>query len=406
MKKLLLIVLSIVCQLGFVSLCFFCIGCGSNTNQPQGVIYQPETKSSSLSDEQRQVAIARQRAALNGYLDSVSYRNAVKLTIMVPKVTEDFSMQAAEVLASRMLQITAANGIAGYGGDPSFVLATLITPMQKGITSGVPAKKYTNYSINFYVANLVTGDVFGTVSREVMGVGDSDELACLNAVQSIQNDDEIKDMLRQSSEKIVNWFESNKATVIAKVNQYVQLGEYGKAYALLVSVPEAASSCFEFAQTHVDEVYALYRERLSTSYYYAMLDAMSNSEQYNPVAGAYMRQIPSNVPIYATAAEAFQNYVSHCKDVEDAKRVHEMYVEQENLAIERINAEANLKANEALLVQSQAEAERQSQSQTESGLLNPIGGFKERVTDMITDKAVSIVTFGVDRLLGCLGLFL
>lgn len=325
---------------------------------------------------------------------------------MVPKVTEEFTMQAAEVLASRMLQITAANGIAGYGGDPSFVLATLITPMQKGITSSVPAKKYTNYSISFYVANLVTGDVFGTVSREVMGVGDSEELACLNAVQSIQNDDEIKDMLRQSSEKIINWFESNKATVIAKVNQYVQLGEYGKAYALLVSVPEAASSCFEFAQTHVDEVYALYRERLSTSYYYAMLDAMSDGEQYNPVAGAYMRQIPSNAPIYATAAEAFQNYVSHCKDVEDARRAHEMYVEQENLAIERINAEANLKANEALLVQSQAEAERQSQSQTESGLLNPIGGFKERVTDLITDKAVSIVTFGVDRLLGCLGLFL
>lgn len=406
MKKLLLIVLSIVCQLGIASLCFFCIGCDSNTSQQQGVVYQPETKSSSLSDEQRQAAIARQRAALNGYLDSVSYRNAVKLTIMVPKVTEEFTMQAAEVLASRMLQITAANGIAGYGGDPSFVLATLITPMQKGITSGVPAKKYTNYSVNFYVANLVTGDVFGTVSREVMGVGDSDELACLNAVQSIQNDDEIKDMLRQSSEKIINWFESNKATVIAKVNQYVQLGEYGKAYALLVSVPEAASSCFEFAQTHVDEVYALYRERLSTSYYYAMLDAMSDGEQYNPVAGAYMRQIPSNAPIYATAAEAFQNYVSHCKDVEDARRAHEMYVEQENLAIERINAEANLKANEALLVQSQAEAERQSQSQTESGLLNPIGGFKERVTDLITDKAVSIVTFGVDRLLGCLGLFL
>lgn len=406
MKKLLLIVLCIVCQLGVVSLCFFCIGCNGNTNQPQGVVYQPETKNSSLSDEQRQAAIARQRAALNGYLDSVSYRNAVKLTIMVPKVTEEFTMQAAEVLASRMLQITAANGIAGYGGDPSFVLATLITPMQKGITSGVPAKKYTNYSINFYVANLVTGDVFGTVSREVMGVGDSEELACLNAVQSIQNDDEIKDMLRQSSEKIVNWFESNKATVIAKVNQYVQLGEYGKAYALLVSVPEAASSCFDFAQTHVDGVYALYRERLSTTYYYAMLDAMSDSEQYNPVAGAYMRQIPSNAPIYATAAEAFQNYVSHCKDVEDARRAHEMYVEQENLAIERINAEANLKANEALLVQSQAEAERQSQSQTESGLLNPIGGFKERVTDLITDKAVSIVTFGVDRLLGCLGLFL
>ena len=325
---------------------------------------------------------------------------------MIPKVTEEFTQQAAEVLASKMLQITAANGVAGYGGDPSFVFATLITPTQKGVTSTVPAKKYTKYNINYYIANLVTGDVFGSLSQEVIGVGDSDELACLNAVQSINNDEEICSLLKQSSEKIINWYESNKSTVIANVNHYVQIGEYDKAYALLIAIPEAAISCFEFAQNNVDKVYAMYREQLSTSYYYAMVDAMANTEEYNPTVGAYMRQIPTNAPIYATAADAFQNYVSHCKDVQDAKRAHEMYMEQENLAIERINAEANLKANEALLAQNQAEAERLSQNQVESRLLNPIGSFKERVTDMITDKAVSLVTFGVDRLLGCLGLFL
>lgn len=383
--------------LGLAAIVLSLAGCGGSNEKQQGVVYQPKSKSSTMSVEERQAAIAKQKASLNGLMDSTSYNNAVKLTILVPKVTGEFTLQAAEVLASRMLQITAANGIAGYGGDPSFVLATLITPMQKGVTSSVPSKKYTKYSINFYVANLLTGDVFGSVGQEKMGVGDSDELACLNAIQSIENDDEIKTMLKESSEKIVNWFENNKATFVSRVNQHMQLGEFDKAYALMMSVPEAASSCFAFAQEHINDAFAKYQEQLSESYYVSMLDAMSDGEQYNPTVGAYLKSIPINSPVYNKASEAYYNYVTKCKDVEDAKRAHEMYMEQESLAIERINAEANLRANEALLVQSQTAAQNESNDNSLGG------GFKEIVTDIITDKAVSLVSFGVDRLLGCLG---
>ena len=401
MKKLVNTIVIIICLVGVTAICFLFVGCSGNSGRQQGVVYQPKPKSSTMTAEERQAAIAKQKAALNGYVDSVTYNNAVKLTILVPKMTEDFPLQAAEALASRMLQITAANGIAGYGGDPSFVLATLITPLQRGVTSSVPAKKYTKYSFNFYVANLITGDVFGSISEEKMGVGDSEDLACLNAIQSLENDDQIKSLLKESSEKIVNWFEGNKATFVSKVNQYMQLGEYDKAYALLMSVPEAATSCFAFAQEHVNEAFAKYQEQQSESYYQAMLDAMASDEHYNPTAGAYMRSIPINSLIYAKASDAYQNYVSRCKDVEDAKRAHEMYKEQESLAIERIKVEADLKANEALLVQSQTAAQNQIEGAQSQG-----GGFKEIVTDIITDKAVSLVSFGVDRLLGCLGLFI
>lgn len=395
MKKLIQKNIFIACLLGVSATCVSFFGCNSNGGQPQGVVYNPSVPKSTLSDAERQAAIAKQRAALNGYLDSATYCNAVKLTIMVPKVTEDFSLQAAEALASRMLQITAANGIAGYGGDPSFVLATLITPMQKGVTSSVPSKKYTKYGFNFYVANLVTGDVYGSASKDIMGVGDSEELACLNAIQSLENDEQIKSMLKEASEKIVNSFENNKAAFVSKVNQYMQLGEYDKAYAMLNSVPQAASTCFAYAQEHVNEACMKYKEQQCESYYHAMLNVMAGDDHYNPDAGAYLMSIPMNSPIYAKASEAYHNYVARCKDVEDAQRAHEMYKEQESIAIERINAEANLKANEALLVQNQNEEDKSQGN-----------GFKEVMTEIITGKAVSLISFGVDKLLGCLGLFI
>jgi hypothetical protein len=397
-------VLIIVIVLLLIDVVLVCFACQENNEKPAGTTYNPKPKNSVLSEEQRREAIDKKREALHGRLASDDYKNAVKLTIMVPKITEEFTDQSAELMASRMLQITAANGVAGYGGDPSFVFAGVISTMQKGITNTIPKKNYTKYNIGFYVANILTGDVFGAISQEITGVGDSDELACMNAVQSIENNDEMSSFIKESSKKIIDWYETNRATIITRINKHIQLEEYAQAYALLLSIPESATTCFAYAQKNIDDVYSKYRELLSSDYYYAMLDAMSKGELYNPVAGAYMRLIPHNSNIYTTAEKAFKDYVEHCKDVEDEKRAHEMYLDKENLAIERINAEANLKASEALIIQNQIEMERLSQTQTlEYGSQDQ---FKMGVINTITDKAVSLVSFGVNRLLGFLGLFI
>lgn len=405
-KKSVVMAVIIILLVGVLLVCFACQEYQGNQQQLKGTTYNPQPKGGGMSDYQRQEAIDKKRSELNGRLAPADYKNAVKLTIMVPKITDEFTIQSAELMACKMLQVSAANGVAGYGGDPSFVFAAVITSMQKGITSTVPKKNYTKYNIGFYVANIITGDVFGFISQEITGVGDSEELACLNAVQSIENTNEIQYFLKESCSKIVDWFETNKATVISRINQQIQLEEYAKAYALMLSIPEAATICFAYAQDNIDidDVYAKYREQLSTSYYYAMLDAMSAGEEYNPVAGAYIRLIPHNSSIYQTADDAFNAYVVHCKDVEDAKRAHEMYMEKENLAIERINAEANLKDSEALVLQNQAELERLEQSQ--QAKYSAQDQFKMGVINTITDKAVSIVSFGVNRLLGLLGLFI
>ena len=100
-----------------------------------------------MTNEQRQAAIAHKKAEMRGMLDSASYQNAIKLTIWVPKVTETFPQGAAETLGARLLQITSQNGIAGYGGNPSFVLAAEVTPFEQGITATVPTKSYIRYKV-------------------------------------------------------------------------------------------------------------------------------------------------------------------------------------------------------------------------------------------------------------------
>ncbi len=374
--------------LAFVLPCLILCAC----NKPQqGKIYQPRQKQSTITDEQRKAAIAQKKAEMKGLLDSASYQNAVKLTIWVPKVTETFPQGAAETLAARMLQITSQNGIAGYGGNPSFVLAAEVTPFEQGVTATAPAKTYIRYKVNFFVANVTSGEIFGASQQDVMGVGDSETMAMLNAMQSVASDDGLQNMLKQSSQKIVNWYESHKSTVIGQINNYVRIGNYAKAYAMLISIPEEAKTCFEYAQKHLDEVHNLYLNQLSNEYYQRMLSAMAENEgSYNPTVGAYMVSIPLNAPVYAKAEKAFNEYIQRIQSIADAQRAHEMYMEEEQLAIEKIRAESELKAQEALIAQSEADV-RMEQARQETEQTNIVG-----------DKFVSIITFGIEKLLGFL----
>lgn len=388
MKKITVLILFLLLLLGIVMICFAC----QENEQPQGITYNPQHKSDVMSNEQRQAAIAKKRDEANTRLSLTDYNNAVKLTIRVPKITDDFTVQSAELMTSRMLQIAAANGVAGYGGDPSFVLAAIITPVGKGVTGSVPTKHYIKYNLSFYVANILTGDVFGCFTEEITGVGNSDEFASINAIQSIENNNDIQAFINETSNKIISWYEANKATVITQISRQVQLEEYDIAYALLQSIPRDAKTCFAAAQKYLDEIY----DKFSTDYYYAMLDAMAVSDKYNPEAGAYMRLISPKSSVYEKAVSTFEDYVARCIDVESTKHAHKMYMEKENLAIERINTETNLKASEALVIQNQMEAQRQPAEFDGQNKSN------KSVINAILDMTVSIITSGVK----VLGLFI
>lgn len=102
-----------------------------------------------------------------------------------------------------MLTIASKNGIVGYGGDPAFVFAALITPLSKDVTTTPPVKKVMKYTLNLYVANVVTGDVYGSSSMDLMGIGNSYELAALNAITTVEDNSNIQKMLHEASNKII-----------------------------------------------------------------------------------------------------------------------------------------------------------------------------------------------------------
>ena len=317
--------------------------------------------------------------------DSLEQENAVKLTIMVQKPTSDFPQDAAQALESKMLTISSKNGIVGYGGDPAFVFAALITPLGKDVTTTPPVKKVMKYTLNLYVANVVTGDVYGSISMDIMGIGSSFELAALNAITSVDDNNNIKKMLNDASDKIVTWYKNHSKEFISKVSDYMTRGEYDKAYALLASVPSEATECYQYAQKNKSKVYEKYLQKLSSDNYRKMLSEIASSQnQYNPVVGGYFQMIPQSSSEYTKAKKMYEDYISKMTKQAELDKDREFYLEKEKLEVQKLEMQAQIAATEAI------QLENKSSVTIDTG---------NSIVNMIIDQAVQI---GVPHLIGLL----
>lgn len=319
-------------------------------------------------------------------IDEIGGENAVKLTIMVQKPGVDFPQNAVQTLELRMLSIASKNGIVGYGGDPAFVFAALITPLKKDVTTTPPVQKVIKYTMNLYVANIVTGDVYGSYTMEMMGIGKSFDLAAVNAMEAVEDNSQIQNMLHNASEKIIKWFDDNSKEFISKVNDYITQGQYDKAYALLSSVPQQAAECFNFAQEHKSKVYEKYMQKLSTENYRMMIDEIAKAgAEYNPVVGGYFQMIPHNAPDYEKAKAKYEAYIEHIAKADELSKEREFYLEKERIEAQKLEMQAQIKASEAVMSENAQEPEKVMS-----------GGS---VVNMIIEQAVQI---GVPQLIGLL----
>ena len=140
--------------------------CGGNA-QPKGTKFAPNERQSSMTADERQAAIDKKKAeidSLNLDLQTLVFENNIKLTVLPPAVTGDITEETSTLMAGKMMQITAQNGIGGYGNSPAFALAVVMAPTGRAATGTAPQRMITKYTITFVVANMLTGDVYASHS--------------------------------------------------------------------------------------------------------------------------------------------------------------------------------------------------------------------------------------------------
>lgn len=388
------------------------MSCGGQ--QKQGTKFQPKERESSLTDSERKAAIAQKKAELLGglNLDTLLYSHGVKFSIVQPKVQgEDITQDIADRIVMKMLQIACQNGISGLGTNPGFVLGTEIAQTGRAATATTPQKMTVKYDLTFKVMNITTGDVYATATQEVMGVGNSFVEANQNFTSEIKNTPALQKMLQTASERIIDWYNKNVQTVKNEIETAAGKGDYDLALALASSVPEQATTAFQYASSKMDELTKGLMHKKAADMLGEMTAAVASAgEDFDPSIGAYFKLIPTDAPEHAKAQELYKAYTQKCKERRDAleakaerdeqaAREFEKFKMMQDHETELAEIEADkIKSKYASLASAKAAEAKAKASQKRGGLFGSMGDAISGTFDRVFKVADVAGALATDKL--------
>lgn len=382
-------------QLFFIICVLLLVACSGNQ---KGVKFAPKERISNLTEQEREEAISKKRSELSGLnVDTLLFSNNVKLTVLSPKPKDEITLKVSELAETKMIQITCQNGISGLGTTPIFVLAMTMTPVNKGITSTIPERKTGTYAINIYVGNMITKDIYASTSSQIQGVGDTFEQVAINAVSSLENKPEFQQMLKKASTRIIQWYDTNVATFKMQIEELLTLGEYAQAHALLSSVPEAASRCFEYVKLKQDIVLNSLMEQRKADNLIEMKNAIAEAgTSYSAKVAGYYQMIPPNCPEKEIANKLYTKYMADMESSVNNEIEHKRFMEKAEMEYRVLQVQAEIEASHAAMNQYQS-ASAASYVQPET---TPNEGSE--TFDMILANVVNLAINHVPSLLGLL----
>lgn len=334
------------------------LSCGNHQNSSQSnngssvVKFAPKERTSSLTDAERQAAIAQKQRETEVNIETLISPHSLRLTVLPPAITEDITDAVCEQIIMQLLRITSANGISGVNGSSPMAFALAMNPVERKVTGTVPQKMLISYDATYYILNMQTWDVYASYATQVTGVGDSFELATSSAVRELKNSSEIQQMIAQAEVNVVTWFENNIHTLQNRVTQACSNQNYAAALAVLNAVPEQAINCHKWASEQVTIVIDQLKKQVAHIELAALKDAIAMAmSEYNPAVGAHLAMLPLGTPEAQEGAQLYAQYMQQIDkerlrkiDLEERKRLEALELQKLQMQYEH---EATMKEMEA-----------------------------------------------------------
>ena len=243
-------------------------------------------------------------------------KGSIKMAVMIQNgLSDDLTI----LLEGRMKNIAAKNNVATDGANPAIVLAPTLVEIKRDITATVPPKHTVEYEFSLYVANVVTGDIYATKQMQLVGVGDSDELASKNAVTSIAPGDAVyADFIRTAEDKVVSYYEKNGDQLISDALSMSSRNEFDQALLILNSFPEGCSlysKAIDARNTVLDAFFVANGEMLVAQMKKALRTPKNNDEGFSEEFLALYVMVPTTSP---AKKEADALYAEYCKQADAA----------------------------------------------------------------------------------------
>ncbi len=191
----------------------------------------------------------------------------IAFSLVMPEEIDGFDQNNLSKLESKIIQATSNIGIAGKGFYSDFILYPTIS-FNEGVSHNQSMKNTfsINIELGLYIKSVADGRIFSSYSKNLVGIGSNKNTALNNALNDFDTkEQDLKDFYINSSKKIVNYFESKCQDFISKADSYSKMGKYDEAIALLLSIPNISTNCFNKVKDKSIEVYKLHVNKTCNS---------------------------------------------------------------------------------------------------------------------------------------------
>lgn len=295
----------------------------------------------------------------------------IPVMVKVLNPEENLSDQNINLLTNKLRHIVARDGFGSYDASYLCLVAT-VTENNKEVISGNRPLVVMYSELHLTLANIKSGEQFGSASINLSGTGNNEAQAFQRSFSKInRHNPEINGFLNNARDKVYAYYEKTVPAISKQADLMTQRGEYEEALFLLSCVPPCVGN-YEQIEESIIKIWDTYVNR-ECEEQLARATAIWRSQKTREAAleaAAYIGAIKRESPC-ASQADALLAEIEAKLDAEYARQLA-LEDEQRELAKEQIHEEMNLKREEINIRKMQIEAIRDIALSFPEGSINPL----------------------------------
>ena len=162
----------------------------------------------------------------------------MSVRVFIPE-SENVPAEANKQLEAKVKQIAANYGMVDDGLNDRFYLSANVMTTSKDVVPSTPPRVSLKMDVILYFGDVIEGKLFGSFPISVVGVGQNENKACIQAFKQIPTKSkDLASFFEEMEEEVKGYYTQNGSRIIRDAELLVKQGVYDDALSFLLSVPD------------------------------------------------------------------------------------------------------------------------------------------------------------------------
>lgn len=244
--------------------------------------------------------------------DKMDDYGRIAIQLVDPESSEELSSSAKNVLKNK-LNLGISKFSMGSNGNSRFVIFPKVSIMDKVITGSTPPMVVYSLSVDLFLGDGQTGELFSSVSIPTKGVGQNETKAFLSSLSKINiNSPDFKQFIEDGKNNIIKYYNSKCDEYISNANRLADTKNYMEAINSLNQIPNICYDCYSKADSLILNIY-IKKQTDDCGKIISQAKSFLSNQQWSEAAEVLADVLP-DVSCYSEASSMLNKIDKHFTD--------------------------------------------------------------------------------------------